>query len=216
MDKWIIVIPKNERLSKFREVFEKIKSFLNIDKYDFLEVRGEDVPLFVTEIIKKGNKSIGITGEDLFKEFQLEKPDSNLSILRRFSWIDKEAIFEKPALCLLGPKNKTLDNLPKKLRVCIADKYKKIAKHYLNMLESKGFVFEKMYVSGATEKTFLYGISDLVIDIVYSGKSAKEAGLEVYDKIFECDIVVIGDKKTMPNTPQISFRPQQPEINWLK
>jgi len=41
---------------------------------------------------------------------------------------------------------------------------------------------------------FSRGLVDLVVDIVYSGKSAEEAGLEVYDKIFSSDIVIIGCK----------------------
>lgn len=75
-------------------------------------------------------------------------------------------------------------------------KYKQLAKTgILNRLEGKGYVFEKIYVNGASEEFFVKGIVDLVIDIVCSGKSAETAGLKVYEKIFESDIVIIGYKE---------------------
>jgi len=42
---------------------------------------------------------------------------------------------------------------------------------------------------------FLNKVCDLIIDIVLTGNSAKKSGLEIYDKIFSSDIVLIGGKK---------------------
>ena len=159
---------------------------------EFIQVRGEDVALMVSSLVKQGKKVIGITGEDLYREFILENKNTKISIFEIIEWNDDSCMFGKPTLCLLGAQNKLLGDLPKKLRVCINKKYSKISKKYLARLEDKGFRFEKIYLSGATEQTFVNNISDLVIDIVYSGKSAKEAGLDVYDKIFSSDIVLIG------------------------
>ena len=103
-------------------------------------------------------------------------------------------MFGKPVLCLLGPKDKKLEDLSKKLKVCINSKYKNLAKKYLNLLENKGYKFTKIYLSGSTEAAYRNGLSDLVIDIVYTGASMKNANLEVYDKLFESDFVVIGVK----------------------
>ena len=206
MNSWIIVIPKNKGLNHQRDLINKIISEEGIKDFKLLEVRGEDVGFFVSSIISMGKKAIGITGEDLFKEWQLEHPSNNLDILKRYKWSDKETLFGKPVLCLLGPKNKTLESLPKNLRVAIANKYKIISKHYLNLLENKGYIFEKIYLSGSVEESFLFGLSDLAIDIVYSGKSAKVAGLKVYDKIFECDLVVIGKRTDLKEFPKVSIR----------
>ena len=134
-----------------------------------------------------------MTGYDLLKEYQLKKYNSKIKILKRIIWKDKKALFGKPVLCLLGPKNKSLEDFPKKLRICINSKYKNISKKYLNLLEEKGFSFKKLYISGSTE-TVYNGISDLVIDIVYTGNSMKNANLKIYDKIMESDFVVIGTK----------------------
>ena len=85
--------------------------------------------------------------------------------------------------------------MPKKVKVCINSKYKNLAKKYLNSLENLGFNFTKIYLSGSTEAAYSNGLSDLVIDIVYTGTSIKNANLEVYDKIFESDFVIIGIKE---------------------
>jgi len=70
-------------------------------------------------------------------------------------------------------------------------KYRDLSKKYLNVLEEKGYSFDRIYVSGSTENVYR-GLSDLVVDIVYTGTSMKKANLTVYDKIMESDFVVIG------------------------
>jgi len=162
-------------------------------KGKIIEVRGEDVPQIIDSNEK--NNLIGITGEDLYREYVLENYNSKLKILKRVFWQDKEALFGKPVLCLLGKKEKGLEEIKKKtIKVGINNKYKKIAKKYLNNLELEGYNFEKTYFSGSTEEIFQLGLIDLIIDIVLSGSSAEKAGLEVYDKIFESDIVIIRRK----------------------
>ena len=146
------------------------------------------------ELSQNGKKVIGLTGRDFLKEYELSRYKNKLIILKTISWDDSKAIFGKPVLCLLGPKGKKLEDLPKILRVCINSKYKNLAKKYLNILEDKGYKFAKIYLSGSTESAYCNGLSDLVIDIVYTGTSMKNANLEVYDKIFESDFVVIGVK----------------------
>lgn len=165
----------------------------NIEKS--IEVRGEDIPLIVSRFVREGKKTIGITGEDLFKEFLIENRDPKIKALKTIAWEDEKCIFGKPTLCLLGPKGKTLNELPKILRVGINEKYKELAKRdCLNNLENKGYKLDKIYASGSTEELFVNGIVDLVIEIVYSGKSAEEANLSIYEKLFESDIVIIGAK----------------------
>lgn len=162
-------------------------------------IRGEDIPFFVNECVLKGENVAGITGEDLFKEFTLKTRNPKIKIIKRIPWKDEVALFGKPVLCLLGPSGKRLEDLPKRLRVCINKKYAKMSKKYLSRIQySLGIIFEKLYFSGSTEEVFKNQISDLVIDIVYTGKSIKDAGLDIYDKIFESDIVIIGDKNDNP------------------
>jgi ATP phosphoribosyltransferase len=184
-------VPKNSGLSKFREL---ALDSINANKQNLLEVRGEDVPFWVERLLKEKKQAIGLTGQDLFKEYCLSTYESNLEVIKILEWDDPVALFRKPVLCLLGPVNRDLDTIPKKQRICISFKYKLLAKKYLNFLETKGFVFEKFYVNGSVESSFSAGIADLVIDIVYTGTSMKSLGLKVYDKIFYSNFVIIGGK----------------------
>lgn len=161
---------------------------------EILKVRGEDVPFWVEKLLDKDKDVIGITGQDLYKEYSLKNYKTKIKILKTIDWKDDKAMFSKPTLCLLGPTNKSMDTIPKKLRICISDKYKLIAKKYLNFLETQGFTFEKFYVKGSVEESYSMGLSDVVIDIVYTGKSINELGLSVYDKIFYSNFVIIGGK----------------------
>lgn len=184
-----VVVPKNSGLERCRELAKVISK----EKTTIQEIRGEDVPLFVENLVKKGKKAIGITGEDLFMEFILKAKNTNLKMVKREIWNEKEYLFGKPTLCLLGPKEKSLEDMGKNIRICINAKYKELAKKKCtNILENKRYRIEKIYASGATEEFYAKGIVDMVIDIVCSGKSVEKAGLYVYEKLFESDIVFIG------------------------
>jgi ATP phosphoribosyltransferase len=184
----VFIVPKNSGLKKYKDrILENFSGKV-------IEVRGEDVPLVVYSLLKSGKRAVGITGEDLFKEFILENKNTGIGVIEVIRWEDKECVYGKPTLCLLGSKGQRFEDMPKEVKVCINKKYSKIAKKYLSRLEDRGFRFEKIYLSGATEEAFGEGVADLVIDIVYSGKSASDYGLSVYDRIFSSDIVIIGGK----------------------
>ena len=185
-----IVVPNNKSLACYIEI--TLKYLGNPSKDRIVISRGEDIPFIIEEISQNGKKIVGLTGRDLLKEYELSNYNNNLIVLKTIKWYDKKAIFGKPTLCLLGPKGKKLEDLPKNLRVCINSKYKNLAKKYLNILEDKDYKFAKIYLSGSTESAYCNGLSDLIIDIVYTGNSMKNANLEVYDKIFESDFVIIG------------------------
>jgi len=186
-----VILPKNSGLKKYREI--AISYLKNIDPAKILEVRGEDVSFWVKELRKKGKKAIGLTGEDLYREYCLEEREYELEVIKRIDWQDKEALFGKPTLCLLGSKDMEFSELPRNLTVCIAAKYARIAKKYLNLLERRGYVFKKIYVSGCVETSCQEGIADLVIDIVYTGSSLEKYRLNVYDKILQSDFLIISN-----------------------
>ena len=186
-----IVVPNNRSLANYVE--ETLK-YLGSSKDKIITSRGEDVPFIIDELSQNGKEAVGLTGSDLFKEYQLSKYKTKLVILKTLVWSDKKAVFGKPTLCLLGPKDKNLEELPRNLKVCINSKYKSLARRYLNLLEEKGYKFSKIYLSGSTEAAYCNGLSDLIIDIVYTGASMRNANLKVYDKIFESDFVIIGVK----------------------
>ncbi|HLG23796.1 MAG TPA: hypothetical protein VI564_02590 [Candidatus Nanoarchaeia archaeon] len=189
------MVPNNKSLGNYVEI--TLNYLGNPSKDKLVVSRGEDVPFIVESLPQNGKVVLGLTGRDLFKEYELSNYNTKLRIIRTISWKDNKAMFGKPALCLLGPNGKKLTDLPKKLKVCINSKYKNLAKKYLNILEDLGYRFAKIYLSGSTESAFSNGISDLVIDIVYTGSSIKKANLGVYDKIFESDFVIIGKENSL-------------------
>lgn len=184
-----ILTPKNSGLEKYKEIaFSYLK---NTESSRIIKVRGEDIPFLVKQYYEKGKKAIGLTGEDLYKEYIINDDSKNLKILKKISWNDQKTLFGKPALCLLGPKNKNLEELGKKFTIYIAAKYRNTANKYLESLESKGYKFKKVYINGCVEAIFSEGLADLIIDIVYTGKTMQESGLKVYEKIQQSDFLII-------------------------
>lgn len=186
-------MPKNSSLKTY---LDKALSLISAKNAKIIEFRGEDIPAMLNEYSSRGKQTIGLTGEDLFKEYCLAQKCENLEIARKIEWTDPNAMFGKPALCLLGPKGKKINQLPKNLTVCISSKYKCTADKYLKTLE-ESFTLRKIYINGCVETGYSEGISDLVVDIVYSGSTMKKNDLEVYDKIQESDFVIITTKPTI-------------------
>lgn len=194
-----IVVPKNSGLKKCRELVEE-----KYKEAKIIEVRGEDVPFWIDSLAKREKQNqkqltniIGITGEDLFREYIITNRDSNVLIKERIEWKDEKAMFGKPTLCLLGPINsraKVFEN--KKLKVLISSKYKAISNEFLEPFRKKGYQFDCSYVSGCVETGCVEGIADLIIDIVYSGSSIEKYELEIYDRILGSDIVLLENRMT--------------------
>ena len=188
-----IVAPKNSGLAQYRE---RALSLIQGGKPRIIEVRGEDVPFWTNQFLQSGRNAVGLTGEDLYKEYILgngnENGSSCIRILKKIEWSDSCALFSKPCLCLLGPEGKSICDLGQTSTIAISSKYKKIADEYLKDLEQKGYSFKRIYVKGCVELSCAEGIADIVIDIVYSGKSLKKNRLCVYDQIMQSDFLILG------------------------
>ena len=171
------MLPKNSGLEKYRANLEQLPN-------NKIIVRAEDVPLFIDKLGEKGINCIGVTGEDLFSEYKLNNVLSKTKVIQKILWEDKNAMFNKPAICLLGKK--PLSEITNS-KVAINKKYSRIAESFLT-----NFSCEKIYFNGCTETAAETNLADYVIDIVYSGSSAKEAGLTVLEKLFSSDVVMVG------------------------
>ena len=188
-----ILSPKNSGLKKYKEI-----AFSNLDNVEASRIviaRGEDIPFLLKQYMKKGKKAIGLTGEDLFLDFSFSDEGNGVRVLRKIDWKDESAMFGKPALCLLGSKRTSLEKLPEEATVYISSKYRNIANKYLSKFEKQGLKFNKIYINGCVETSIVEGLADLVIDIVYTGRSIKESKLKILEKITESDFVIIGGSK---------------------
>jgi len=101
-------------------------------------------------------------------------------------------MFGKPALCLIGPKDKEFEDMPRDMSIWIASKYKGLSDKYLKQYEGQGYEFWKNYVNGCVETSCSEGIADLIIDIVYTGASLERYGLKIYDVIIKSDFLILG------------------------
>ncbi len=188
--KLLLVLPKNTGLKQYTQEFLDRNPALKDCKQ--ITVRGEDVPFWVRQLTKKGKRAVGFTGEDLFKEYCTQHGDDGVTVIETVPWIDASALYGKPALCFIGPLGKTLSDLPRSMTVCACRKYKGIVGAYLDTIRAKGFEISEIYVNGSVETSCSEGIADAVVDIVYSGRSMGECGLEIYEVIMTSDCVVLG------------------------
>ncbi len=175
----ILILPKNSGLENYRTMFETFQN-------EKIIVRAEDVPIFIEKLSKKGINCIGLTGSDLFFNYQLN--GSKIKILNKIEWFDENALFKKPTICLMGKEkfNEINNSI-----IAVNSKYKNISLKFLENYSPK----EIIYFNGATETAAFLGIADFVIDIVYSGKSAMDFDLEIKSKIFESNIVILGGEE---------------------
>jgi phosphoribosyl-ATP pyrophosphohydrolase len=164
---------------------------------DILLRRGEGIPQLVQNYNDKGIPAYGLTGDDLFDEFQLKfKQKTNQTpstvVLNTYDWLCKDAEYKRPALCLMNSSGK-FEDIPDKARVAVNQKYELTSRAYLarkKQLQGKNLRVEGY--PGDTESTVSYGINDCCIEIVYGGGTRKENNLEIVDEVRFSDIVLIG------------------------
>ncbi|WP_312693569.1 ATP phosphoribosyltransferase [Caproiciproducens sp.] len=89
--------------------------------------------------------------------------------------------FGKCKFALAGPKNR--DFFSGYSSKTIATKYPNVARNYF---ESKAMDIRIIKIEGSVELAPLLGLSDAIVDIVETGSTLKENGLEVIESI--CDI----------------------------
>lgn len=80
----------------------------NADKYrdeivgiEVIRYRGEDIPAVCDMLTRKGIPTVGLTGDDLFDEYKLRKPQTKLRLLDTIDWIIKgSGLYSRPTLCV--------------------------------------------------------------------------------------------------------------------
>ena len=124
-------------------------------------VKPSDVAVYV----ERGAADIGVAGKDILLEYNpdvYELADLNVGKCR---------------MAVAGfPENPA--NTAQMLRV--ATKFPNIAKEYYN---SMGRDIDIIHLNGSIEIAPILGLSDVIVDIVETGKTLKENGLEVLEEI---------------------------------
>ena len=139
--------------------------FTNEDlKLRFFLAKGPDVPTYV----EYGAADIGIVGEDTILE---EKR-------RVYEVLDLG--FGKCRMCVCGP-HEAKELLDHHELIRVASKYPNIAKEYF--YNQKHQTVDIIKLNGSVELGPIVHLSDVIVDIVETGSTLKENGLEVLEEI---------------------------------
>lgn len=147
-------------------------------KVKFFLAKASDVPTYV----EYGAADIGVVGKDTIME----------EGRRVYEVLDLK--FGKCRMCVCGPESvKELLNHREMIRVCT--KYPNIAKDYF--YNRKNQTVDIIKLNGSVELGPLVGLSDVIVDIVETGSTLRENGLEVLEEICPLSARMIVNQVTM-------------------
>ena len=149
-------------------------------KYKFIFVKPSDVPIYV----EHGVADIGVVGKDTLMEEGAEVYEL------------ADLGFAKCRLAVAGCPDFDLTD---KTGLKVATKYGNIARRYF---ESKGQNVEIITLHGSIELGPIVGLSDVILDIVESGKTLKENGLCVLEEICDVSARLIVNKVSLKTKAQ--------------
>jgi ATP phosphoribosyltransferase len=148
------------------------------NRVKFFLAKPADVPTYV----EYGAADIGIAGKDTL----LEDAKDLYEVLNLG--------FGKCRMCLIGPPELAgkLDNLSNKR---VATKYVRITKEYFE--HKRRETVEIIKLSGSIELAPLVGLSEMIVDLVETGKTLRENGLVVLDDIAEISARLIVNRVSL-------------------
>lgn len=164
--------------SQMKEKTRKLIFTDESNKMKFILVKASDVPTYV----EYGAADIGIVGKDTVLE---EK--RNL-----YEMLDLGFGACRMAVC--GPAA-IKDKLHKMNHLKVASKYPAIAKHYFQ--DELGQTIEIIKLNGSVELAPLVGLSDVIVDIVETGQTLKENGLDILETVCPLSARFIVNKVSM-------------------
>ncbi len=180
-----VALPKGRIAKETLEIFEKIfgsefafddrKLILDTPDFRFLLVRNQDVATYV----HRQAADIGVVGLDTLEEQGLDV----VRLLDLRKGVCKVAIGMK--------KGEKLDLTKPELKV--ATKMVNITKRYF---EQRAVSVDIIKLYGSIELAPLVGLADMIVDIVETGTTMKQNGLEVVEEIMESSTYLIANKNS--------------------
>ncbi len=160
---------KDTRKLVFTDEKNKIKVFM---------AKGPDVPTFV----EYGAADIGVVGKDTI----LEEERNIYEVL--------DLGFGACRMCLCGPAS-AREYLNHNQLIRVATKYPRIAKDYF--YNKKNQTVEIIKMNGSIELAPIVGLSEVIVDIVETGSTLRENGLEVLEEILPLSARVVVNPVSM-------------------
>ena len=133
-------------------------------KLKFFLSKATDVPTYV----EYGAADIGVVGKDTI----LEEGRNLYEVM--------DLGFGKCRMSVCGP-HKAKELLKKNEIIRVASKYPNIAKDYFN--NQKNQTVEIIKLNGSVELAPIVGLSEVIVDIVETGSTLRENGLEVLEEV---------------------------------
>jgi len=171
-------LEKFEKVFDEKFVFEDRKLILKKAGFTFLNVRNQDVPTYVMH----GAADLGVVGLDVLeeKEYDLIK-----------------LLDLKIGQCKVAIGLKAGDKIDwSRSKITVATKHTTIAKRFF---ESKAMAVDIVKLYGSIELAPLVGLADCIVDIVETGETMKQNGLEVGDTIMQSSVFLISNKNSYYN-----------------
>lgn len=144
----------------------------------FFLSKTSDVPTYV----EYGAADIGVVGSDTI----LEEGRKILEVL--------DLGLGKCRMCVAGPAS-AKELLQKNEIIRVASKYPKIAKDYF--YNKKHQTVEIVKLNGSVELAPIVGLSEVIVDIVETGSTLRENGLEVLEEICPLSARVVVNEASM-------------------
>ena len=180
-----VALPKGRIAKETLEIFERIfgsefkfddrKLILDTPDFRFLLVRNQDVATYV----HRQAADIGVVGLDTLEEQGLDV----IRLLDLRKGVCKGAIGMK--------KGEKLDLTKPELKV--ATKMVNITKRYF---KQRAVSVDIIKLYGSIELAPLVGLADMIVDIVETGTTMKQNGLEVVEEIMESLTYLIANKNS--------------------
>ncbi len=144
----------------------------------FFLAKGPDVPTYV----EYGAADIGVVGKDTL----VEEGRKMYEVL--------DLGFGKCRMCVCGPKE-AKEKLESQEQIRVATKYPDIAKDYF--YNRKQQTVEIIKLNGSIELAPLVGLSEVIVDIVETGSTLRENGLEVLEEIMPLSARMVVNQVSM-------------------
>jgi ATP phosphoribosyltransferase len=162
---------------KTRKLILEVPSDLDspFDEIEVLLVRGHDVPVYV----EHGAADMGIVGLDVV----LDSKTNNFLV--------KDLNYGQCRLSVCSKKDlfKSVYDLPKQTRV--ATTFPNLTREFFDL---KGINAEVINLYGSVELGPLTDLSDVIVDLVATGKTLKENNLEELESFLDCSAYLIANK----------------------
>lgn len=147
-------------------------------KLKFFLAKGPDVPTYV----EYGAADIGVVGKDTLAE----------EGRKMYEVLDLG--FGKCRMCVCGP-GEAREKLKHQEQIRVATKYPDIAKDYF--YNRKHQTVEIIKLNGSIELAPLVGLSEVIVDIVETGSTLRENGLEVLEEIMPLSARMVVNQVSM-------------------